>query len=80
MVFEKRIDRLLETIDQDELYGLTADLVRTNSVWDPAAGTGERSVAKMVAQSGASFDDIDFDDWANVVAGNAPLLRKKEDP
>ena len=33
---------------------------------------------EMVAQSGASFDDIDFDDWERVVAGLAPLIRKKD--
>ena len=39
---------------------------------------GMANYLEMVAQSGANFDDIDFDDWANVVAGNSPLVRKKD--
>ena len=50
MVSDKLIDRVLKTIDRNELIGLAADLVRTNSVWDPVAGTGEKSVAEMIAQ------------------------------
>ena len=50
MVSDKLIDRILKAIDRNELIGLAADLVRTNSVWDPVAGTGEKSVAEMIAQ------------------------------
>jgi len=50
MATEKVINQVLKTINRKELIDLTADLVRTNSVWDPVAGTGEKLVAEMVAQ------------------------------
>ena len=40
MVSDKLIDRVLKTIDRNELIDLAAVLVRTDSVWDPVAGTG----------------------------------------
>ena len=43
------IKKVLDKIDPDELIKLTADLVRINSVWDPAAGTNEQAVAQKVA-------------------------------
>lgn len=43
------ISSVLKNIDPDELITLTAELVRINSVWDPAAGTSEAAVAEMVA-------------------------------
>jgi succinyl-diaminopimelate desuccinylase len=42
------IKKVLDQIDPDELINLTADLVKINSVWDPAAGTGEQQVAEFV--------------------------------
>ncbi len=42
------IDKVLDYIDPEELICLTADLVRINSVWDPAAGTGEQPAADYV--------------------------------
>jgi len=44
----KIIDKVLGYIDPDELISLTADLVRINSVWDPAAGTSEQPAADYV--------------------------------
>lgn len=43
------ISEVLKNIDPDELIELTAELVRINSVWDPAAGTGEAAVAEKIA-------------------------------
>jgi len=44
------IDRILKEIHRGELIGLTSDLVRINSVWDPEAGTGEQQVAELIAR------------------------------
>ena len=49
MVPSAIIQKVLSHIDADELISLTADLVRINSVWDPAAGTSEQTVAEKVA-------------------------------
>ena len=46
---KKIITKVLKKIDPDELIQLTAELVRINSVWDPAAGTSEQAVAERVA-------------------------------
>ena len=46
MIADETITRVLNKIDPDELIALTADLVRINSVWDPAAGTSEAPVAE----------------------------------
>ncbi|MBW2443677.1 MAG: M20 family metallopeptidase [Deltaproteobacteria bacterium] len=55
---EKIIKKVLEAIDPEELIGLTADLVRINSVWDPVAGTNEQGAADFVARwaAGQGFD------------------------
>jgi len=42
------INKVLSFINADELTNLTADLVRINSVWDPAAGTSEQPAADYV--------------------------------
>jgi succinyl-diaminopimelate desuccinylase len=42
------IKKVVDEIDVDELIQLTADLVRINSVWDPAAGTSEQKAAEFV--------------------------------
>jgi succinyl-diaminopimelate desuccinylase len=47
---DKIITKVLNQIDPDELIDLTADLVRINSVWDPAAGTSEQKAADFVAR------------------------------
>jgi succinyl-diaminopimelate desuccinylase len=41
--------RVLAAIDPEEVIGLTADLVKINSVWDPDAGTGEQAAAECAA-------------------------------
>jgi succinyl-diaminopimelate desuccinylase len=43
------IAKVLKKIDPDELIKLTAELVRINSVWDPATGTSEAAVAETIA-------------------------------
>ncbi|MHC4687151.1 MAG: M20 family metallopeptidase, partial [Planctomycetota bacterium] len=50
MIPAETIEKVLNEIDPDELIKLTAELVRINSVWDPAAGTSEKPAAEMVAQ------------------------------
>ena len=49
MIAEESISKVLEKIDAKELITLTSDLVKINSVWDPAAGTSEQEVAEYVA-------------------------------
>lgn len=49
MIPDNIITNVLNEIDADELISLTADLVRINSVWDPAAGTNEQAAADFVA-------------------------------
>ncbi len=44
------ITRVLNEIDPDELISLTSDLVKINSVWDPAAGTSEQQAAELAAE------------------------------
>ncbi|UCH19748.1 MAG: M20 family metallopeptidase [Deltaproteobacteria bacterium] len=50
MIPDETIEKVLNEIDPDELIKLTAELVRINSVWDPAAGTSEQLAAEKVAQ------------------------------
>ena len=49
MIPKKMITRVLDHINPDDVIDLTAHLVRSNSVWDPQAGTGEADVAALVA-------------------------------
>ena len=44
------ITRVLNEIDPDELIRFTSDLVKINSVWDPAAGTSEQQAAELAAE------------------------------
>ena len=50
MIAKNIINKVLAEIDAEELITLTADLVRINSVWDPAAGTSEQPAAEYVAR------------------------------
>ena len=50
MIPEDIVNKVLTEIDADELIALTADLVRINSVWDPAAGTSEKEAVDYVAR------------------------------
>lgn len=52
MVPQEKIEKVLREVNPDELIGLTRNLVRMNSVWDPEAGTGEQEVAEFVAAWG----------------------------
>jgi len=49
MIPNEIITQVINEIDSDELIELTADLVKINSVWDPAAGTSEQGAANHVA-------------------------------
>lgn len=48
MIPDEAIEKVLNEIDPDELINLTSDLVKINSVWDPAAGTSEQPAAEYV--------------------------------
>ncbi len=50
MIPHEAIDRVLENIDEDELIRMTAELVKIDSVWDPAAGTSEQAAAELQAR------------------------------
>ena len=50
MIPEDIIVKVLDAVDTDELISLTKDLVKINSVWDPAAGTSEQIAADHVAR------------------------------
>ena len=50
MIPEDIISKVLDAVDSDELISLTADLVKINSVWDPAAGTSEQIAADHVSR------------------------------
>jgi succinyl-diaminopimelate desuccinylase len=71
MIPDKTIARVLNQIDPAELIALTADLVRINSVWDPAAGTNEQAVAQRVADWARTQD---FDVQVDQVAPNRPNI------
>ena len=43
-------EKILSSIDPEEVIDLAALLVRTNSVWDPAGGTSEQAAAELVAR------------------------------
>jgi len=49
MIPDETIKRVINAVDTRQLVNLTADLVRINSVWDPAAGTSERAAAEHAA-------------------------------
>jgi len=46
--------RVLAAVDPEEVIGLTAELVKINSVWDPAAGTNEQAAAEHAARWAAA--------------------------
>ncbi len=50
MIPKEIINQVLNQVVSEELISLTADLVRINSVWDPAAGTNEQAAADYVAR------------------------------
>lgn len=49
MIPDEIIKRILAAVDHTALFELTTDLVKINSVWDPAAGTSEQGAAEHVA-------------------------------
>ncbi|MCK5203231.1 MAG: hypothetical protein KAR15_05145, partial [Desulfobacterales bacterium] len=71
MIPTEIINKVLNQIDPAELIALTADLVRINSVWDPAAGTNEQAVAQRVADWARTQD---FDVQVDQVAPNRPNI------
>ena len=49
MIPEDIVSKVIDAVDADELINLTSDLVKINSVWDPAVGTSEQVAAEHVA-------------------------------
>ena len=49
MISEDVVKSVLSAVDHEELIELCADLVRINSVWDPASGSSEQQAAAHVA-------------------------------
>ncbi len=65
MIPEDIINQVITEIDAEELIELTSDLVKINSVWDPAAGTGEQDAAMYVARwAGQQGFDVQKDEVA----------------
>jgi len=50
MISGKTIENVLKAVDPEEVITLTAELVKINSVWDPAAGTSEQAAAQYAAR------------------------------
>ncbi|NNF98646.1 MAG: M20 family metallopeptidase [Desulfobacteraceae bacterium] len=50
MISDKIITKVLSSIRPGELIELASELVRINTVWDPAAGTSEQPAADLVAE------------------------------
>jgi succinyl-diaminopimelate desuccinylase len=50
MIPEDIVNNVIKAVDPDELINFTSNLVRINSVWDPAAGTSEQPAADYVFQ------------------------------
>ncbi len=50
MISSKVVEEVLKAVDPEEVIGLTAALVKINSVWDPAAGTSEQKAAECAAR------------------------------
>ncbi|MFC1882505.1 M20 family metallopeptidase [Thermodesulfobacteriota bacterium] len=69
MIPQDIIDKVLNEIEAEELIALTSDLVKINSVWDPAAGTSEQVAADFVARWSA---DQGFDVQKDEVAPGRP--------
>ncbi len=65
MISEEMEKRVLDAVDDREVIDLTAELVRINSVWDPAAGTSEAPAAQHAAEwARARGFDVQVDEVA----------------
>jgi succinyl-diaminopimelate desuccinylase len=76
MISQNIVQKVLSSIDAEEVIRLTAALVRINSVWDPAAGTSEKEAAEFVARWAREQGfDVEVDEAApgrpNVVVTHA---------
>ncbi len=50
MIPDELVKKVLDKVDHAALLKLTTELVKINSVWDPAAGTSEQGAAEHVAR------------------------------
>ncbi len=69
MISAKMVDDVLKAVDPEEVIGLTAALVKINSVWDPAAGTSEQKAAEHAARWAEARG---FEVWMETVAPGRP--------
>jgi succinyl-diaminopimelate desuccinylase len=76
MISLSTVQKVLNAVDPEEVITLTADLVKINSVWDPASGTSEQAAAEFVARwAQARGFDVEMDEAAparpNVIVTHA---------
>ena len=50
MIPEEIVKKVLQAVDHEALLKLTTEMIKINSVWDPAAGTSEQGAAEHVAK------------------------------
>lgn len=50
MIPEEIIKKVLEAVDHEALLKMTTEMIKINSVWDPANGTSEQAAAEHVAR------------------------------
>jgi succinyl-diaminopimelate desuccinylase len=50
MITDDMVKKVLQAVDHEELFKLTSDLVKINSVWEPEAGTSEQEAAEHAAK------------------------------
>ena len=50
MIPDEIIKKVLEAVDHEALLKLTTEMIKINSVWDPATGTSEQAAAEHVAR------------------------------
>jgi succinyl-diaminopimelate desuccinylase len=50
MISQGTLQKVLNAVNPEEVITLTAELVKINSVYDPAAGTSEQAAAELVAR------------------------------
>lgn len=65
MIKPEIIQKVLREVDPDELIGLTRDLVKINSVWDPAKGTSEQLASEFAGNWAKAYGfEVEIDQVA----------------
>jgi len=66
MIQPEVIQKVLREVDPDELISLTRDLVRINSVWDPAKGTSEQRASEIAGNWAKAYGfEVEMDQVAS---------------